>query len=195
MEFPKTYSPSEFESSLAEMWEKKGLYAPQKSRTGKTFYIPLPPPNVTGVLHTGHALMLSVQDVMVRYHRMKGDETLWVPGTDHAGISTQNVVTKNLSKEGIRKDELGREKFLEKVWEWKEACHGTIAGQMRMMGASVSWDHERFTLDEGNNKLVTDTFIKLYEEGIIYRGEYMVNYCPKDKTVISKSEIEYREEE
>lgn len=194
MDFPKTYSPSEFESSLAEMWEKQGLYAPKKSKTGKTFYIPLPPPNVTGVLHTGHALMLSVEDVMVRYHRMKWDETLWVPGTDHAGISTQNVVVKNLSKEGIRKDDLGREKFLEKVWEWKEKCHGTITGQMRMMGASVSWDHERFTLDDGNNKLVTDTFVHLYNEGVIYRGEYMVNYCPKDKTVISKSEIEYREE-
>lgn len=194
MEFPKVYTPSEFESSLAEMWEKQGLYAPKKSKTGKTFYIPLPPPNVTGVLHTGHALMLSVEDVMVRYHRMKWDETLWVPGTDHAGISTQNVVVKNLSKEGIRKDDLGREKFLEKVWEWKEKCHGTITGQMRMMGASVSWDHERFTLDDGNNKLVTDAFVHLYNEGIIYRGEYMVNYCPKDKTVISKSEIEYREE-
>lgn len=164
MEFPKVYEPSLFEASLAEMWEKQGLYAPKKSRTGKTFYLPLPPPNVTGVLHTGHALMLSLQDVMIRYHRMKGDETLWVPGTDHAGISTQNVVTKNLSKEGIKKDDLGREKFLEKVWEWKEACHGTITGQMRMMGASVSWDHERFTLDEGNNKLVTDTFVHLYDE-------------------------------
>lgn len=194
MEFPKVYTPSEFESSLAEMWEKKWLYAPKKSKTGQTFYIPLPPPNVTGVLHTGHALMLSLQDVMIRYHRMKGDETLWVPGTDHAGISTQNVVTKNLAKEWIRKEVIGREAFLEKVWEWKEACHGTITGQMRMMGASVSWDHERFTLDEGNNKLVTDTFVKLYNDGIIYRGEYMVNYCPKDKTVISNAEIIYREE-
>lgn len=194
MEFPKVYTPSEFESSLAEMWEKKWLYAPKKSKTGQTFYIPLPPPNVTGVLHTGHALMIAIQDVMVRYHRMKGDETLWVPGTDHAGISTQNVVVKNLAKEWIRKEVIGREAFLEKVWEWKEACHGTITGQMRMMGASVSWDHERFTLDEGNNKLVTDTFVKLYNDGIIYRGEYMVNYCPKDKTVISNAEIIYREE-
>jgi len=164
MEFPKVYSPSEFESSLAEMWEKKGLYAPQKSRTGKTFYIPLPPPNVTGVLHTGHALMLALQDVMVRYHRMKGNETLWVPGTDHAGIATQNVVAKSLLKDGIKREDLGREKFLEKIWEWKETSHKTITDQMRMMGASVSWDHERFTLDEGNNKLVTDTFVKLYNE-------------------------------
>lgn len=194
MEFPKVYTPSEFESSLAKMWEEKGLYAPQKSRTGKTFYIPLPPPNVTGVLHTGHALMLALQDVMTRYHRMKGDETLWVPGTDHAGIATQNVVAKALSKDSIRREELGREKFVEKIWEWKETSHKTITDQMRMMGASVSWDHERFTLDEANNKLVTDTFVKLYNDGIIYRGEYMVNYCPKDKTVISKSEIEYREE-
>lgn len=194
MDFPKTYSPSEFEASLAQMWEEKGLFAPRKSTTGKTFYIPLPPPNVTGVLHTGHALMLALEDVMVRYHRMKGDETLWVPGTDHAGISTQNVVVKNLAKENIKKEVLGREKFLEKVWEWKDKCHGTITGQMRMMGASVSWDHERFTLDEENNKLVTDTFVKLYNDGIIYRGEYMVNYCPKDKTVISKAEVVYKEE-
>lgn len=138
--------------------------------------------------------MLAIEDVMVRYHRMKGDETLWVPGTDHAGIATQNVVAKNLQKEGIHREDLGREKFLEKVWEWKDTSHGTITNQMRMMGASVSWDHERFTLDKANNDLVTKTFIKLYNEGIIYRGEYMVNYCPKDKTVISKSEIEYRDE-
>ncbi len=194
MEFPKIYTPSLFEDSLAKMWEENGCYAPQTSRTGETFYIPLPPPNVTGVLHTGHALMLAVEDVMVRYHRMKGDETLWVPGTDHAGISTQNVVAKNLQKEGIHREDLGREKFLEKVWEWKENSQKTITNQMRQMGASVSWDHERFTLDKENNDLVTKTFIKLYNEGLIYRGEYMVNYCPKDKTVISKSEIEYRDE-
>lgn len=194
MEFPKIYTPSLFEDSLAKMWEEKGCYTPQTSRTGKTFYIPLPPPNVTGVLHTGHALMLAVEDVMVRYHRMKGDETLWVPGTDHAGISTQNVVAKNLQKESIHREDLGREKFLEKVWEWKESSQKTITNQMRQMGASVSWDHERFTLDTENNDLVTKTFVKLYNEGLIYRGEYMVNYCPKDKTVISKSEIEYRDE-
>lgn len=194
MEFPKIYTPSAFEDSLAKMWEEKGCYAPHKSRTGETFYIPLPPPNVTGVLHTGHALMLAIEDVMVRYRRMKGDETLWVPGTDHAGISTQNVVAKNLQKEGIHREDLGREKFLEKVWEWKENSHKTITSQMRLMGASVSWNHERFTLDKGNNDLVTKTFVKLYNDGLIYRGEYMVNYCPKDKTVISKSEIEYRDE-
>ena len=194
MDFPKTYSPTEFEASLAAMWEKNGLFEPQKSRTGKTFYMPLPPPNVTGVLHSGHALMLALEDVMTRYHRMCGDETLWVPGTDHAGISTQNVVVKNLAKEGIKKDDLGREKFLEKVWDWKEASHGTITSQMRMMGASVSWDHERFTLDKANNDLVTKTFVNLYNQGLIYRGEYMVNYCPKDKTVISNAEIVYKEE-
>lgn len=164
MEFPKIYTPSIFEDSLAKMWEEKGCYAPHKSRTGETFYIPLPPPNVTGVLHTGHALMLSIEDVMVRYRRMKGDETLWVPGTDHAGISTQNVVAKNLQKEGIHREDLGREKFLEKVWEWKEQSHKTITNQMRQMGASVSWDHEKFTLDAANNDLVTKTFVKLYNE-------------------------------
>lgn len=194
MEFPKSYTPSEFESSLSRIWEEKKLFAPRPGKTGNTFYIPLPPPNVTGVLHTWHALMLSLSDVMVRYHRMIGDETLWVPGTDHAGISTQNVVIKNLSKEWIQKDVIGREQFLQKCWEWKEQCQDTITGQVRMMWASVSWDHERFTLDESNNKLVTDTFVHLYNEWIIYRGEYMVNYCPKDKTVISNAEIVYKEE-
>ena len=149
---------------------------------------------MTGVLHAGHALGLSIEDVLTRYHRMKGDETLWIPGTDHAGIATQNVVAKALSKEGIQREVIGREKFLEKCWEWKEKSHGTITGQVRMMGASVSWDHERFTMDTANNTLVSDTFVKLYNDGIIYRGEYMVNYCPKDKTVISNAEIVYKEE-
>lgn len=194
MDFPKTYTPNESESLLAHAWEKAGCFIPSESRTGETFYIPLPPPNVTGILHTGHALMIAIEDVMARYHRMKGDATLWVPGTDHAGISTQSVVAKNLLKEGISRESLGREKFLEKVWEWKEASHETITSQMRKMGASTDWTKERFTLDDSNNQLVTDVFVDLYNKGLIYRGEYMVNYCPKDKTVISKSEIIYKEE-
>lgn len=194
MDFPKQYSPKEFESRIYAEWEADKCFAPRPSKTGKTYYVPLPPPNVTGVLHLGHSFMCAIEDVFVRYHRMIGDETLWVPGTDHAGISTQVVVEKKLLKEGKSRQELGRDAFIEEAYKWKEQSAGTIQKQIRQMGASLSWDHERFTLDDGFSTLVQDAFINLYNKDLIYRGEYMVNYDPKLESVVSDEEVEYREE-
>lgn len=194
-EIPKKYTPNEFEKEIYENWEKEGKFTPKPSTTGKKFYIPIPPPNVTGVLHLGHALTVTLEDIMVRYHRLKGDETLWVPGTDHAGLATQNVVERDLLSQGISKESLGREAFIDKIWDWKEQSHKVITDQIKKTGSSVSWEHERFTFDDKNNKLVSDIFVDLHKKGIIYRGEYMVNYCPKDKTVISDAEVVHKEED
>lgn len=195
MELSKRYEPAQFERDIYAAWEKAGVFKPRPGKTKKTFYLPIPPPNVTGVLHMGHAQTLSLEDLMVRYHRMKGDETLWVPGTDHAGISTQAVVEKNLAKEGKRRTELGREKFTEEVWKWKDFSHKTITDQVRQIGASCDWSRERFTLDPELNKLVEHSFVELYERGLLYRGEYMVNYSPALKTVVSSEEVILKEED
>lgn len=195
MEFPKQYDPKSFESQIAKRDEDLGYYQPQESRTGKSFYIPIPPPNVTGNLHIGHALTLTIEDIMTRYHRMKGDSTLWVPGTDHAGIATQARVEKKLASEGKTRVEMGREKFLEEVWKWKDEYAANINNQVRVMGASTDWTKERFTFDAKSNALVEHIFIDLFKKGLIYRGEYMVNYSPGIQSVISDIEVEYKEEE
>lgn len=195
MEFPKQYTPKNFEKNLAQKWEEEGKFQPRESTTGKTFYIPIPPPNVTGYLHLGHALTLTLEDIMVRYHRMKGDSTLWVPGTDHAGIATQARVEKMLAEQGKKREEMGREAFLEEVWKWKDKYASNINNQVRQMGASCDWTRERFTLDEGLNKNVMHTFVDLYNKGLLYRGEYMVNYSPALGSVISDIEVDYKEEE
>lgn len=148
MEFQKHYQPDSFEKNIYDTWEQSGSFKPSKSKTGNTFLLPLPPPNVTGILHIGHALTVTVEDIMVRYHRMLGDETLWLPGTDHAGISTQAVVEKKLAKEGKNRVEMGREAFLDEVWKWKHSSRDTIVSQIRTMGSSCDWSKERFTLDE-----------------------------------------------
>lgn len=194
-DIPKRYEPSEFEASIYSMWEKKKKFSPQKGTTGNTYYIPIPPPNVTGVLHLGHALTLAIEDLLIRYHRMKGDEVVWMPGTDHAGIATQSRVAKHLSEQGINWRDLSEQDFLTEIWNWKAHSHTTITNQIKMMGSSVDWEKERFTFDETHQKLVSEAFVKLYNDGIIYRGDYMVNYCPKDRTVISEAEVEYKEEE
>ncbi|PJC56897.1 valine--tRNA ligase, partial [Candidatus Gracilibacteria bacterium CG_4_9_14_0_2_um_filter_38_7] len=195
MEFPKQYVPKNFEKTLAEKWEQEGKFQPKESITGKTFYIPIPPPNVTGYLHLGHALTLTLEDIMVRYHRMKGDSTLWVPGTDHAGIATQARVEKMLTEQGKNREEMGREAFLEEVWKWKDKYASNINNQVRQMGASCDWSRERFTLDEGLSKNVQHAFVDLYNKGLLYRGEYMVNYSPALGSVISDIEVDYKEEE
>ncbi len=195
MEFPKQYDPKSFEKIIAKRDEELGYFQPQESRTGKTFYVPLPPPNVTGNLHIGHSLMLVLEDIMVRYHRMIGDSTLWVPGTDHAGISTQVKVEQRLAAEGRRRIDIGREKFLEETLKWKDEYAANINNQVRQMGASIDWSREKFTMDASVNKLVEHTFVDLYKKGLIYRGEYMVNYSPRLESVISDIEVEYREEE
>ncbi len=195
MDFPKQYDPQSFEASIADRDEKNGYYKPLPSRTGKTFYIPIPPPNVTGELHVGHAQFLTLQDIMIRYHRMKWDETLWVPGTDHAGIATQARVEKRLESQWKSRLWIGREAFLEESWKWMEEFSSTIRSQIRRMGASVDWDTERFTFDQKSNNLVEKIFVDLYKKGIIYRGDYMINYSPGIQSVISDIEVDYKEEE
>lgn len=194
MDFPKAYSPKDFENKLYDEWKKSHCFEPvEPSKTGKTFYIPIPPPNVTGKLHIGHALMLALEDIMTRYHRMKGDSTLWLPGTDHAGISTQARVEEKLLKLGTPRKEIGREAFIEACKEWVTEYGWHIQWQVGKMGASVDWSKERYTFDEKSNALVEDIFVDLYNKWLIYRGEYMVNYSPALDSVISDIEVEHRE--
>ena len=192
----KAYESEKFENEIYSNWEKSGYFRPQENtdETKKPFVIMMPPPNVTGKLHIGHSLFISLEDLMTRYHRLKGDQTLWLPGMDHAGIATQTVVDKKLRKEGMNKNDLGREKFVEKVWEWKKDYGDIIFKQIRKMGASCDWSRERFTLDEGMNKAVNEAFVRLYNKGLIYRGEYIVNWCPKCQTAISDDEVEHEEQ-
>ena len=197
----KAYDFSSTEQRLYKFWEENGYFksqndprSPEFDPTRKPFVISIPPPNVTGELHTGHAMFVSMEDLMIRYHRMKGIPTLWVPGTDHAGIATQMLVERLLAKDGIKRDEIGREKFLEHTWQWKEKYHGRITQQIRRLGASCDWTKERFTMDEGLSKAVREAFVRLYEKGLIYRGPRMINWSPSLRTAVSDLEVEYSEE-
>ena len=193
VELAKSYNPKEFEERIYASWKQKGEFRP-KSGKGEHFSIVMPPPNVTGILHMGHALNNSLQDIIIRYYRMTGRPTLWVPGTDHAGIATQNVVERQLKKEGLRRQDLGREKFIERTWQVKEKHHDIIKSQLEKMGCSCDWDHERFTMDEGLSRAVREAFVSLYERGLIYKGKYLVNYCPKCGTALSDDEVEHEAE-
>ena len=194
-ELDKSFEPAAIEARWAPLWEQSGAYEPTRDPARPSFAIQLPPPNVTGTLHMGHAFQHTIMDALVRYHRMKGDNTLWVPGTDHAGIATQIVVERQLQEAGQDRHDLGREAFVERVWEWKEQSGSTITRQMRRMGDSVSWPHEYFTMDERLSAVVTDTFVKLYEEGLIYRGKRLVNWDPVLKSAVSDLEVESEEED
>ncbi|WP_396589365.1 valine--tRNA ligase [Bermanella sp. R86510] len=187
----KTYQPQEIEKSWYQTWENKGYFAPQGG--DDSFCIMIPPPNVTGSLHMGHGFNNAVMDCMVRYNRMKGKNTLWQPGTDHAGIATQMVVERQLAAQGIDRKELGREKFLDKVWDWKEQSGGTITQQIRRLGSSVDWSRERFTMDDGLSNAVQEVFVRLYKEDLIYRGKRLVNWDPKLHTAISDLEVENKD--
>ena len=191
----KTYDPSEVEERLYEEWENQGYFRPNESQDRDPYVISMPPPNVTGELHLGHAITLSIEDLMIRHSRMKGVPTLWVPGSDHAGIATQLQVEKNIRKEGKTREQLGREQFIERTWEWKRKYGGIITQQIRKIGASCDWERERFTLDEGLSEAVREAFVRLYEKGLIYRGDYLVNWSPGLKTAVSNLEVEYFEEE
>ena len=192
----KSFDPKTIESKWYEFWEGKGFYAAGLDNTKQdNFCILLPPPNVTGTLHMGHGFNQTIMDALTRYHRMRGDNTLWQPGTDHAGIATQIVVERQLDAQGISRHDLGREKFLEKVWEWKEYSGGTITKQMRRLGTSPDWSRERFTMDAGLNKVVTESFVRLYNEGLIYRGKRLVNWDPKLGTAVSDLEVISEEED
>src|SRR3989449_425080 len=192
MDIPKVYDPKEAEKHHYNRWEQQGCFAPEINRDphAPVFSIVIPPPNVTGSLHMGHALQHTMMDVLTRYKRMCGYRTLWLPGMDHAGISTQLMVTRELKKEGLSRHELGREKFVERVWRWKKESGGQITKQLRREGASVDWSRERFTMDDHLSQAVREVFVRLYEEGMIYRGNRIVNWCPNDQTVLSDLEVQ-----
>jgi valyl-tRNA synthetase len=191
-ELEKHYDPKDIEKKWYEQWEKSGDFKPNGQ--GKPYVIVIPPPNITAKLHMGHGLNLTLQDISIRFQRMMGRDTLWLPGEDHAGIATQNVVEKNLKEEGKTKDDLGREQFIEKTWKWADEYRGHIRDQIRSIGCSVDWSRDRFTLDEGLNKAVRKVFVALYEKGLIYKGKYIVNWCPRCKTVLSDEEVEHQDE-
>ncbi|RKM61957.1 valine--tRNA ligase [Butyrivibrio sp. CB08] len=193
-ELEKTYNPKDIEDRLYSKWEEKKYFHAEVDETKKPFTIVIPPPNITGKLHMGHAFDQTLQDILIRWKRMQGYNALWQPGTDHASIATEVRITNELKKQGIDKRELGREKFLEKAWEWKKEYGGTIVSQLKKLGSSCDWDRERFTMDEGCNEAVTEVFIKMHEKGYIYKGSRIVNWCPVCKTSISDAEVEYEEQ-
>ena len=189
------YNPKDFEEKLYEEWEKKGYFKPNGDKTKESYCIMMPPPNVTGKLHMGHALDDTIQDILIRFKRMQGFNTLWLPGTDHAAISTEMKVVQKLKSEGKSKHDLGREGFLKEAWDWTHLYGSTIQKQQRMLGCSCDWERKRFTLDDGMSEAVLEQFVKLYNDGLIYKGERMVNWCPSCHTAISDAEVEYKEEQ
>ena len=201
IELEKAYNPKDFEDRIYSQWVEKGYFKPasdsdspvhsQQKSSNIKYTVVIPPPNVTGVLHMGHGLNNTLQDIVVRYHRMKGDDTLWIPGTDHAGIATQNVVERALKKEGKSRNDLGREKFIERTWEVTHDHHDTIVKQQKKLGNSVDWSRERFTYDEGLSKAVRDVFVTLYERGLMYKGQRLVNWCPRCGTALADDEVDH----
>jgi valyl-tRNA synthetase len=183
-ELDKGYEPADVEKRCYELWLKENKFHAEDESSKKPYAIVIPPPNVTGVLHMGHALNNTLQDILCRYRRLRGDNVLWMPGTDHAGIATQNVVEKKLASEGISRHEIGRDKFVERVWEWKEESGNAIINQLKRLGASCDWERERFTMDEGLSKAVRKVFVELYKQGLIVRDNYIINWCPRCNTAL-----------
>ena len=192
-ELEKQCDPKSFEEAWYGWWQQQGCFHSEAARGGQPYCVVIPPPNVTGILHMGHALNNTIQDILVRWHRMQGRNTVWMPGTDHAGIATQNVVERALRKEGKTRHDLGREAFVEKVWEWKEEYGGTIVRQLKRLGASCDWERERFTMDAGLSTAVEEVFCRLYDKGLIYRANYITNWCPRCHTALSDEESEHQD--
>ena len=190
----KTYAPQDIEQSIYQRWESSGAFRAERVPGKKPFTIVMPPPNITGQLHMGHAMDGVLQDSLTRYHRMKGDPTLWLPGTDHASIATEVKVVEKLAAEGKKKEDIGREEFLKHAWAWKEEYGGRITRQLRRMGASCDWSRERFTMDEKYYDAVREVFVRMYERGLIYRGDRIINWCPVCRTALSDAEVEYEEQ-
>jgi len=193
-ELPKAYIPKDAEERWYPFWERHGYFHAAVNPARRPYTVVIPPPNITGVLHMGHVLNNTLQDIFIRWKRMQGSEALWMPGTDHAGIATQHVVERSLMKEGKTRHDLGREEFIARVWKWKEQYGGTITRQLRMLGTSLDWERERFTMDDGLSAAVQEMFVRWYEKGLIYRGKYIVNWCPKDHTALSDDEVNYTEQ-
>ena len=193
-ELAKTYDPSGIEDRLYQNWLDKKYFHAEVDENKKPFTIVIPPPNITGQLHMGHALDNTLQDILIRFKRMQGYNALWQPGTDHASIATEVKIIEKLKEEGIRKEDLGREGFLERAWAWRKEYGGRIVSQLKKMGSSCDWDRERFTMDEGCNKAVNEVFVKMYEKGYIYKGSRIINWCPVCNTSISDAEVEYQEQ-
>src|SRR5665647_2978635 len=191
----KTYNPEEVEHKLNTKWLKNGYFHSEPDHTKKPYSIVIPPPNITGQLHMGHALNNTLQDVLIRWKRMQGYCTLWLPGTDHASIATEAKIVEAMAKEGVSKADIGREGFIDKAWEWRKVYGGRIVEQLKKLGSSCDWERERFTMDEGLSKAVNEVFVRLYEKDLIYRGERIINWCPKCCTSISDAEVEYTEKE
>jgi len=189
----KSYEPHAVEKKWSQYWKDNNQFAAKETSDQPSYSIVIPPPNVTGVLHMGHALNVTLQDIMCRYHRMKGHNVLWMPGTDHAGIATQNVVEKQLTQDGLDRHQLGRDKFIQRVWEWRKEYGGAIVNQLKRLGASCDWDRERFTMDEGLSKAVRKVFVELYDAGLIYQGDYITNWCPRCQTALADLEVEHEE--
>ncbi|GAH18156.1 unnamed protein product, partial [marine sediment metagenome] len=192
-EMPKAYEPGKVEQKWYQFWLEKGYFKPRIDPEKKPFVIIMPPPNVTGELHIGHALTATIEDILTRWHRMKGEPTLWLPGVDHAGIAAQVVVEQLLAAEGLDRHQLGRDKFLERMWQWAKSCRGAIARQHQRLGVSCDWDREVFTLDEGPSRAVRTAFLRLYNKGLIYRGERIINRCPRCATALSDLEVEHKD--
>ncbi|MBP0129434.1 MAG: class I tRNA ligase family protein, partial [Nitrospira sp.] len=189
----KSYDPKAVEARWYEVWTKKGYFHASPTHPGAPYSIVIPPPNVTGSLHVGHALNHSIQDILVRWRRMQGRNVLWLPGTDHAGIATQNIVEKQLMAEGASRESLGRDRFIERIWQWKATSGDTIIRQQKRLGESCDWDRLRFTMDEGLSKAVLEVFVRLHDEGLIYRGERLINWCPRCLTALSDIEVEHED--
>jgi valyl-tRNA synthetase len=192
-QWEKVYDPKRVEEKWYSFWLKQGYFRAELGTSKEPFSIVIPPPNITGSLHMGHALNNTLQDILVRFQRMKGRNCLWMPGTDHAGIATQNVVERELAKEGLDRHQLGREEFIKRVWQWKEKYGGVIINQLKKLGSSCDWSRERFTMDEGLSRAVREVFVQLYEEGLIYRGDYIINWCPRCHTALSDLEVDHHE--
>jgi len=194
-ELPKTYNPHEVEDRLYRFWEEKGYFSAKPNPEKKPYSIVIPPPNITGILHMGHALNNTIQDIIIRFKRMQGFEAEWMPGTDHAGIATQNVVERKLAREGIKREDLGREKFVEEVWKWRQDYGSTIIKQLKSLGCSCDWQRTRFTMDEALSDAVLEVFSRLYAKGLIYKGNYIINWCPRCRTALSDEESQHKDVE
>ena len=191
-DIPKAYESHDVEEKWYKYWTDNNCFMPDEDNDKPCFSMVIPPPNITGSLHMGHALNNTLQDILARWKRMQGINVLWVPGTDHAGIATQNVVERELKKQGLTRNDLGREKFIKRVWEWKKQYGDIIIQQLKRLGSSCDWSRIRFTMDDGLSKAVREVFVRLYEEGFIYRGNYIVNWCPRCHTALSDIEAEHK---